>query len=204
MRPAAQLLLVEASAIRPVLERLDPSQFDLPTVCTGWSVRDVLGHCSAALTMTANGDLHDFTAEENEADVAERRTWRIEDVLDELFRGYEGAASAIEAARGSLDGIGLGEWIHGGDVREAVGAPHPYTSEGADLAFDVMLRRSVRRQPIDVFVDDRLGRFGGDGEPAGVLRTDLETFMRLCSGRRPDPDRFELTGVEPSALILFD
>jgi uncharacterized protein (TIGR03083 family) len=204
MRPAARLLTVEALAIRPILEDLAPSQFDLPTVCTGWSVRDVLGHCAAALTMTAQGTLHDFSPEENEADVAERRSWPVEDVLDELFRGYEDASTAIDAAGGPLDGIGLGEWIHGGDVREAVGAPHPYTSEGADLAFEVMLERSNRKPAVDVVIDGRVGRFGGEGEPAGVLRTDLETFMRLCSGRLPDPSRYELTGIEPATLVLFD
>jgi len=47
--PAARLVLVEAAALEPVLRRAPTAVFSLPTVCDGWSVRDVLAHCSAAL-----------------------------------------------------------------------------------------------------------------------------------------------------------
>lgn len=218
MRPAAQLLLVEASAIRPVLDALKPDQFDAPTVCAGWSVRDVLGHCGAALTMVIADDLHEFSPADNEADVAQRRPWPISRVLEELFLGYEVAAAEIDRAGGRLDGVGLGEWLHGGDVRDAIDAPHPYTSEGTDLAFELLLERSaVRHVPVghtsrrvvagkpalDVLVAGTSRRFGGAGKPVGTLTTDLETFVRLCGGRRPNPERYDLTGADASDLVLF-
>lgn len=218
MRPAAQLLLIEATAIRPVLEALDLAQFDGPTVCTGWSVRDVLGHCGAALTRVIADDLHGFSSAENEADVLQRRSWTVSRVLEELFLGYEAAAVGVDRAGGGFDGVGLGEWMHGGDVRDAVGASLPYTSAGVNLAFDLLLERSTGRglphgrtsrlavadKPVlDILVDGRSRRFGGDGEVIGTLTTDLETFVRLCGGRRPDPERYDLRGAAESDLALF-
>lgn len=212
------MLLIEASAIRPVLDALNPDQFDAPTVCTGWSVRDVLGHCGAALTRVVTDDLHEFSSADNEADVMQRRSWPISQVLEELFVGYEAAAAEIDRSGGPLDGVGLGEWLHGGDVRGAIDAPHPYTSEGADLAFNLLLERSaVRHVPLgqtsrrvvagrpalDVLVDGTSRRFGGVGKPVGKLTTDLETFVRLCGGRRPDPERYDLTGAGASDLVLY-
>ncbi|MFV1999983.1 MAG: maleylpyruvate isomerase family mycothiol-dependent enzyme [Acidimicrobiia bacterium] len=206
MRPAAQLLLIEADAIRPLLESLGPSQFDEPTVCTGWSVRDVIAHCGAALSMTAADEHRGYSPSENEVDVEFRRALPLSDVLDELFAGYASAATQIDLAGGRLDGIGLGEWIHGGDVREAVAAPRPYTSEGIELAFDLLFERSriIQGTPcLNTLVDGRSRRFGDTGESVGVLTTDLETFVRLCGGRRPDPDRYQLSGASASDLALF-
>jgi len=206
MRPAAQLLMIEADAIRPLLESLDPSQFEEPTVCTGWSVRDVIAHCGAALSMVAAEDMHGFSPAENEADVESRRGQPLAVVLDELFAGYRSAAARIDLAGGRLDGIGLGEWIHGGDVREAVGAPRPYTSEGVELARDLLFERSrtISGTPgIETTIDGQSYRFGDSGEPVGTLTTDLETFVRVCGGRRPDPSRYQLSGVPASNLALF-
>lgn len=204
MRPAAELLLIESRAIKPILDGLSDEQFDLPTVCTGWSVRDVLGHCGAALSRVVADDLHGFSPEENQADVDERRQWPMGSVLEELFRGYEKAAAEIDRAGGRLDGVGLGEWIHGGDVREPVGAAEPYVSPGVDLAYDLLLLRSARNRPaIDVEVDGKAARFGSAGEAIGALQTDMETFVRLCSGRRPDPTRYTLVGMKPGELALF-
>jgi len=218
MRPAAQLLLIEADAMRPLLESLDTSQYDKPTVCDGWSVRDVIAHCGAALSMATAEELHGFTPAENEADVELRRGQPLESVLDELFAGYSSAAAQIDLAGGQLDGIGLGEWIHGGDVRDAVGAANPYTSEGVDIALDLLFERSVgvflsrgittnRSIPgtpgLDTVIDGQSRRFGDPGEPVGSLTTDLETFVRLCGGRRPDSGRYQLSGVPASDLALF-
>jgi len=206
MRPAAEILVRESTALRLVLDEADPRSFDLPTVCTGWSVRDVLAHCGAALTRTASGNLHRFTPEDNQRDVDARKSWPVEDVIEELYEGYEAAAAAIDAAAdGRLDGIGIGEWMHGGDVREALGAADAYASPGASLAVDVLIERSRRleRPAVAVTVDGEAQSFGVDGEPVGRLTTDIETFIRLCGGRRPDETRYDLAGVADTDLLLF-
>jgi uncharacterized protein (TIGR03083 family) len=219
MRSAARLLLLEGTAIRPVLDALEPEAFDLPTVCVGWSVRDVLGHCGAALSRLVGDDLHGFGPSDNEADVVLRRRWPLEEVLEELIAGYVDSVDAIDQAGGRFDGIGLGEWVHGGDIREAVGAQNPYTSEGVKLAFDLLLERSagdpvthgqtsraaVEGKPvIEVDVDGVTRRFGGNGRPVGTLTTDLETFVRLATGRPADAARYHLNGADPQDLALFN
>lgn len=206
MRPGAELLLIEAEALAAVLAETPPAAFDNPTVCTGWSVRDVLAHCGAALTAAATGDLHRFSPEDNQRDVDERRTWPLDDVLAELLTGYRDAATAIDAADGRLDGIAIGEWIHGGDVREAVGAPRPYASAGVELALGLLIERSRRAAATTMTVDlgDQVLTFGPtDSEPTARLDTDVETFVRLCGDRRPDPARYRLTGAAPADVVLF-
>ncbi len=204
MRPAAELLLVESDALRPVLDTAPREAFDRETVCTGWSVRDVLAHCGAALTRTATGDLHSFSPEDNQRDVDERRSWSLDAVLAELFRGYAEAAAAIDTSGGSLDAIGLGEWIHGGDVREPLGAPRPYASAGLDLAVPLLVERSCALQlpGLEATVDGEKLRFGA-GDLVGTLTADGETFVRICGGRRPDASRYELTGAGVADLALF-
>ncbi len=205
MRPAAEILTIEALAIRPILERTPAREFDRPTVCDGWSVRDVLAHCGAALTHVAEGTVHGFSPTDNERDVEARRSWPMRRVLGELFDGYDGAATAIDEAGGPLDGIGLGEWMHGGDVREALDEPHAYTSAGVHLAIPLLVERSRSRGvvTIDVHLDSGHFLFGPGDTAAAELFADMETFVRLCGGRRPDRDRYSLDGANPEDLLLF-
>jgi uncharacterized protein (TIGR03083 family) len=49
----ARLLLAERDALLPILRRTPADAFDRPTVCAGWTVRDVLAHCGAALQRLA-------------------------------------------------------------------------------------------------------------------------------------------------------
>src|ERR1700733_3769574 len=132
-RPA-RLLRAEHAALLPILHRTPDRAFDRPTACPGWSVRDVLAHCAAALSRVATGNLHAFTPALNEVDVAERRGWPLADVLSELTAGYQEAGAAIAEAGGKLDAIALGEWLHGGDIRDALGEPRAYASDGFDDA----------------------------------------------------------------------
>ena len=204
----ARLLRTEAEALLPILRRTPTTAFDRPTVCTGWSVRDVLAHCASALVRLAEGRLHQFTPEQNEADVAERRPWPLADVLTELERGYAQAAPVVAAAAGRADGIALGEWVHGGDVREALEEPRPYESDGIEDALVLLVERSQARAvpPTRVRLPDRelrLGMTGDTGRPPAELVTDPATLVRLCSGRRPDPARFTLRGADPDRYHLF-
>jgi uncharacterized protein (TIGR03083 family) len=204
VRPAAQILLIEASALRPILEATSHERFSRETVCARWSVRDVLAHCGAALTAVAAESVHRFMPEDNQRDVDERSTWELSAVLDELFAGYEAAAAVIDAAGGPLDGVGIGEWVHGGDVRDALGVPGAYISAGSELALGLLLECSLRLEKpgLDLQIDGEPYRFGVD-ETAARLVTDLETFVRLCGGRNPDPERYRLEGVSGADVVLF-
>lgn len=201
----ARLLETERDALLPELRRLSPAAFELPTVCTRWSVRDVLAHCAAALTRAASGTLHRFTPEDNEADVEERRSWPLEKLLAELERGYGDAAPALAAVHGRFDAIALGEWVHGGDVREPLGLPDPYASRGVDDALVLLAERS-RCQEVPatrVRLPGRELHLGAGHATAAELSTDVETLVRLCAGRLPDPARYELAGARPEHYLVF-
>jgi len=204
--PASRLLLTERDALLPILRERAAADFDRPTLLPGWSVRDVLAHCAAALGMAAAGRFHGFSPAENQVDVDERRDWPIERLLDELAGGYTGGAAAIAAAGGQLDGIALGEWVHGGDVRDAWGIADAYASAGIEGALRLTAERSRLRASYPatrVTLGDHEPLDLGVGEPAAALETDAATFVRLVAGRSPDPTRYTLTGVEPELLLMF-
>ncbi|MGH3327972.1 MAG: maleylpyruvate isomerase family mycothiol-dependent enzyme [Streptomycetales bacterium] len=207
-RPA-RLLLTEQAALLPILERTPPESFDRPTILPGWSVRDVMAHCGAALSMVARGTVHAFTAELNEVDVAKRRGWPLPALIEELRQGYQAAAAAITAAGGPLDGMALGEWVHGGDIREALEEPLAYESAGVEDALVLLIERSRQPHrhvpPTRVRCDDRELALGsrGDPGPRAELSTDTATLVRLCCGRHPDPSRFTLEDAHPQDYVLF-
>src|SRR5258708_23451425 len=145
-RPA-RLLRAEHDALLPILRRAPEHAFERPTACPGWSVRDVLAHCGAALTRVAAHRLHAFRPELNEIDVAERREWPLPRLLRELADGYLEAGQVIGATGGRLDVIALGEWLHGGDMRAALGEPLAYASDGFDDAC-VLLGDWTRRRAV--------------------------------------------------------
>jgi uncharacterized protein (TIGR03083 family) len=214
-RPAgARLLLIERDAILPILRALRDDDFDRPTALPGWSVRDVLAHCAAALTMTTKGTAHGYSPAENQRDVDERRPWPIGRLLGELASGYDGAAGAIAAADGRLDLLALGEWTHGGDVREALGLPDAYASAGVDDALSLFENASRLRRfgipPTSVELPDRRLLLGpvdvesGDGSSHNAtLIVDVATLVRMLTGRVRDPTRHFLYGAELAQYVMF-
>jgi uncharacterized protein (TIGR03083 family) len=205
MRAAARLLLVEAEALPKVLRRAALEDFDLPTACPEWSVRDVLAHCGAALGGFVRGTAGSFSSEDNQREVDERAAWPIEQVLDELFGNYVATAGLIDELDGLADGLALGEWVHGGDVRDPLGEPDAYASVGVDLAVPLISARSADHEcpAVDVAVDGGRIPFGV-GSPVGALSTDLATFVRLVAGRAPDAARYRLVGdITVEQLLLF-
>jgi uncharacterized protein (TIGR03083 family) len=203
-----RLLHAERDALLPVLDSVPAAAFDRPTACPGWSVRDVLAHCAAALSRVIAHDLHAFTPELNELDVNERRPWPLAQVLAELASGYEHAGAAIAQAGGRLDVIALGEWLHGGDVRAALGQPFPYASAGFDDAC-VLLADWTRRSAVPL-VEASLPEgttlwlgIAVPGRPRARLTTDNATMMRLFAGRPADPKDYQLTGATADELVVF-
>jgi uncharacterized protein (TIGR03083 family) len=202
-----RLLAAERDSLLPILRAAPEAAFARPTACPGWSVRDVLAHCGAALSRVAADDLHAFTPELNEIDVAGRRQWPLSEVLAELERGYEQAGPKIAAAGGRLDAIALGEWLHGGDVRAPLNEPLAYESAGFDDACVLLADwTNHERVPlIEVSLPDRDLLLGTEvsGRPTARLATGNATMMRLFAGRPADPGAYQLTGATADELIVF-
>jgi uncharacterized protein (TIGR03083 family) len=205
-RPA-RLLRTEHDALLPILRQTPGQAFGNPTACPGWSVRDVLAHCAAALTRVATGTLHAFTPELNEIDVTQRRDWPLPRLLSELERGYLEAGQVIAEAGGRLDPIALGEWVHGGDVRGALGEPLAYESDGFEDACALLAERTRRRKVplIEVDLPGAALRLGVPvpGRPPATLVTGPATLMRLFAGRPTEPAEYQLTGAVPEELVVF-
>jgi uncharacterized protein (TIGR03083 family) len=202
-----RLLRAEHDRLLPILHRTPEVAFGNPTACPGWSVRDVLAHCGAALTRAATGRLHAFTPELNELDVTQRRDWPLPRLLSELERGYLDAGPVIAGAGGRLDAIALGEWIHGGDVRDALGEPLAYASDGFEDACALLAERARRREVplVEVSLPDDALRLGVPvpGRAPATLVTGRATLMRLFAGRPAGPGNYQLSGAVPGELVIF-
>lgn len=207
------LLTTERDALIPLLRSRPEEDFALATpACPGWTVRDVLAHCSAALTRVVEGRFEKgvFSPEANDRDIAERADWTNALVLDELERGMTEAGAAIARAGGALDAVALGEWVHAGDVRDVLGAPGAYGGQGLGSALTLLARvtRQRNHQPLHADLDDlddplRLGDASGELTPARYIG-DAATLVRLYSGRRvPDGVTYELAGAKAEDLNIF-
>ncbi|MEU9170801.1 maleylpyruvate isomerase family mycothiol-dependent enzyme [Streptomyces sp. NPDC048420] len=207
-----RLLTTERDALIPLLRSRPDADFALPTAaCPGWSVRDVLAHCSSALIRVVERRLEKgvFSPEANDRDIAERAEWTNQQVVDELERGMTEAGPAIARTSGVLDLIALGEWVHAGDVREVFGEPGAYEGAGLPDALALLTRTTRERGhlPLHADLDDldeplRLGDTAGDRTPARFIG-DAATLVRLYSGRSVEGRTYELAGAEAKELNIF-
>jgi uncharacterized protein (TIGR03083 family) len=203
-----RLLVAERDELMPLLRVLPEDAFALRTCCPGWTVRHVLAHCAAALRRAIEGRLEKgaFTPEGNDRDIADLAHLSVPGLLDELERGMTGAGPAIAAAGGALDALSLGEWVHAGDVRDALGEPGAYGGQQLDMALEVLAVQSrVRRGPrLTARLDDGRGlQLGLEEEGEGGYRGDGPTLIRLYAGRPLTGTRYELTGLREADLVLF-
>lgn len=200
-----RLLRAELETLVPVLRRLAPHQLDLRTACPAWSVRDVVGHCGAALIGLTAGAAYRASHDQNQRDVEGRRSWSWPEVVDEFELGLNKGGPAIREAGGAKDLAALGTWIHGGDVRQAVGLPDAYRSEGFEDALETLARceRVIRTPCVHVTLPDRELVLGTetDGRAPARLTTDVSVLIRLYSGRPVDTERYRLTGARTEELI---
>ncbi|MFF4019459.1 maleylpyruvate isomerase family mycothiol-dependent enzyme [Streptomyces sp. NPDC001843] len=207
-----RLLTVERDALIPLLRGRSEADFALATAaCPGWTVRDVLAHCSAALMRVVESRFEKgvFSPESNDRDIAERAGWTNAQVVDELERGMTEAGPGIAKAGGVLDMVALGEWVHAGDVREAFGEPGAYSGAGLPHALTLLARvtREKDHLPLHADLDDvdeplRLGVEDGTRTPARFIG-DAATLVRLYSGRPLVGASYELAGVEAGELNIF-
>ncbi|MEV5733747.1 maleylpyruvate isomerase family mycothiol-dependent enzyme [Streptomyces sp. NPDC014940] len=207
-----RLLAAERDVLIPLLRARADADFALPTLaCPGWTVRDVLAHCSAALTRVVQSRFEKgvFSPESNDRDIAERARWTNAQVVDELERGMAEAGPVIAKAGGVLDMVALGEWVHAGDVREVLGEPGAYAGAGLPdaLALLAQVTRDKEHLSLHADLDDmdeplRLGAVAADAPPARYIG-DAPTLVRLYSGRPLSGAGYELAGAREGELNIF-
>jgi uncharacterized protein (TIGR03083 family) len=206
------LLATERDALIPLLRARPDTDFALPTAgCPGWTVRDVLAHCSSALTRVVESRFETgvFSPASNDRDIAERADWTNAQVVDELERGMAEGGPVIAKAGGVLDIVALGEWVHGGDVRDVLGEPGAYAGPGLPYALTLLgrLTREQGRLPLHADLDDvdeplTLGAVSGERTPARFIG-DAATLVRLYAGRPVAGRTFELAGAADTELNIF-
>ncbi|MEU6522460.1 maleylpyruvate isomerase family mycothiol-dependent enzyme [Streptomyces sp. NPDC046924] len=207
-----RLLTVERDVLIPLLRQRPDADFAVPVAaCPGWTVRDVLAHCSAAFTRVLEGRFEKgvFSPASNDQDIAERAEWSNRRVVDELERGMTEAGPVIAKAGGALDVLALGEWVHAGDVREAFGEPGAYGGAGLPYALGLLAQVTSQKGHLSVHadLDDmdeplRLGGLSGERPPARYIG-DGPTLVRLYAGRPVDGAAYELAGAEAAELNIF-
>jgi uncharacterized protein (TIGR03083 family) len=168
-------------------------------------VLDVTAHVGSALCYVARGKSYDPSPAANAVEVNARRQWPAHRVLAEYEHGLREAGAAIAAAGGVLSGAAFGAWIHGGDIRLALGMPQAYASDGCEDAI-VLLQtngRVVDTPLVEVHLPDRtvsIGKPVGD-RPAARLECDIATLFRLYTGREVNDNSFILTGATRHELV---
>jgi uncharacterized protein (TIGR03083 family) len=207
-----RLLRTEREALMPLLRASDKERFELRTACPGWTVRQLLAHCGAALVRIVEGRLEEgvFLPESNAADVAEREDWPLGRVLDELERGFTEAGDVIAGHKdGLLDAVALGEWVHAGDVREAFGEPGAYGGKSTAYALPLLEVTSRRRKTprLHAFLSCSkpplvLGN-ETEGRPVAQFWGDVPTLIRLYTGRPLVGTRYELHGATEQELCIY-
>ncbi|MEU5915688.1 maleylpyruvate isomerase family mycothiol-dependent enzyme [Streptomyces sp. NPDC004288] len=208
-----RLLRTERDLLMPLLRRTPEEAYELRTACPGWTARQVLAHCGAALVRIVEGRLEEgvFLPEANACDVAEREEWPVGRILDELERGLTEAGPVIaDREDGRLDAVALGEWVHAGDVREAFGEPGAYCGAALDLALPLLSVTSRRRETprlVGVLADrdDHPVSLGNpiEGRPAARFHGDAATLIRIYAGRPLVRTRYELTGAAEHELLIY-
>ncbi|MEV0400462.1 maleylpyruvate isomerase family mycothiol-dependent enzyme [Actinoallomurus sp. NPDC050550] len=184
-----------------LIDGLTSEEWDTPTRCTGWQVRDVAGHVVGNAVDTVNGVAGTRTPDE------QARAFRGEGP-DDLAAALRSAAGRLIPLLEKLDdrvwdrpspvpgrSIGNGvhtlwydTFVHGDDVRAALGRPDdrgPGLAGSVDWLRDELER--LGRGPYRLVLDG-LGEYAiGAGGP--VLRGDPLRFTLVATGRA-DPAEF--------------
>lgn len=227
-----------AADLRALTTELDEDAWALPTDCPGWSVRDVLAHLVAieehlAGIDTGSSDVVGASPvvepEWTHEGVQARRGRSVADLLTDLDTALTAREQQLASELADADPHGvpprvpaglpwdwdtllrnrtIDMWVHGQDIRRAVGRPGGMHNVGAAVAFATftsslpyVLGRKVRPPvgtsvvwevtgpqcaTVAVRIDESRRAVqlpAPPAEPAARLAMDTETFVALAAGR---------------------
>lgn len=239
-----------AADLRALTSELDDEDWDRPTDCPGWSVRDVLAHLVAieehlAGIDTGSSDVVGASPvvqpEWTHEGVQARRGRSVADLLSDLDDALAAREQQLASELGDADPHGvpprvpaglpwdwdtllrnrtIDMWVHGQDIRRAVGRPGGMDNTGAAVSFATftmalpyVLGKKVQppvgtsvvwevtgphRATVAVGIDETrraVPLLAPPAEPTARLVMDTETFTTLAAGRwSPDAAPVQVSG----------
>ncbi len=178
------------------LRTLAPADWERPSLCDGWAVRDVVGHLLCVwktwqygLPIVVGLLRHGFRVNVwIERDARKRAAGRSPEALIADLAATR-SETTIGARFHPLAGISISEWvIHGQDIRRPLGISRPLSTERLITVADTLTARlpfplgRARRVPRRYEATDADWSWG-KGE---VVRAPLEEIVMRLAGRRVD------------------
>jgi uncharacterized protein (TIGR03083 family) len=196
MRLAAE----ERGELADLLDTLTPEQWNNPSLCAGWTVRDVVAHVVSYEELGWVGLAAAFVrggfgpGRVNQVRLAAYRDRQPEELVQILRAHLE--PRGLTAGFGG--GIGLSDsLIHQQDIRRALGIPRDIPAERLIEALDVSLRAPVlpskkNAEGLRLAPNDIGWEYGAGPEVAGPA----EAVLMACAGRGVALDELEGPGLE--------
>ncbi|HEX6237196.1 MAG TPA: maleylpyruvate isomerase family mycothiol-dependent enzyme [Acidimicrobiales bacterium] len=188
--------LGEWSAFGGLLRSLSPEEWRAPTRCEGWEVRDVASHVVVLAADVATGQPTRATPDEQAAQWRDRSAAELADELGNAIATLRPVAAAIDdeawegpspapplTMRQAVEALWFGYYVHGDDIRAAVGRP---TERGPGLRMAILHVAEVLASrgwgpavlALDGMADVPVGS-GGDLRVQG----DPHLFLMVATGR---------------------
>lgn len=201
-----ELIWRQSGCLADLIEGLDDADFDKPSLCEGWMVRDVIGHMLVghttplpkmlALVASYRGNIDKGSYEKSKELAASlsadelRRQWRA--VVEDRTR--KGISLMIPLKVGFLD-----HFVHEQDIRRPLGLAAPDDAARLRPALDATVSvrtpifapaRAVRGLRLET---TDLDWTHGEG---GLVRGPAEAIVMAAAGRHAALDDLEGDGVE--------
>ena len=134
----------ERAALIADLERLDDRQWDVPSLCAGWTVRDVVAHLIDTAKTTRLGFVIGLARARFDFHLQNARG--VERERGASPAGDAGAAAAVTTRTSTppvpLDSRFVEEVVHGEDIRRPLGSTRAYPQDMVVRALRLQTRRS--------------------------------------------------------------
>ncbi|GAA1499451.1 maleylpyruvate isomerase family mycothiol-dependent enzyme [Dactylosporangium maewongense] len=195
-------VVAERSELAEVFGALTPAQWDAPSLCAGWRVREVVAHTTMPFRMGLGGFVWEMVRSGGRFNAMSDRVARRDAArmpAEALLRSLrDNIEHPWAPPGGGATGALSHEIIHGLDSTVALGLDRRVPLDRLRLVLDAMRPRNVEYFGVDLSgvtleATDLDWRFGGGGTPLRGLAQDL--LLVVC-GRRLPPGH--LSG-EPAA-----
>jgi uncharacterized protein (TIGR03083 family) len=181
----------ERGALAGELADLTPAQWDMPSLCSAWTVRDVVAHLSATASLSPTAfflgmAVARFDFERLAGNQVAKHLGADPSATLAAFRRLQNSTSAPPGPKVSW----LGEVvIHGADVRRPLGIPHSYTPGAVRQVIDfyqgsnMLIGAKKRIAGLALYATDDDWRHGEDNPNAPAVQGPLLSLLLAMTGR---------------------